>query len=107
MSFLQINPDSAKGFKWRGEAKALLGLWEEAAKDLHVASRLDYDEEIAAVLKKVMGCSAQSAFSRFLEVAMPHVRSGSKLTERAARLLVIRWSRTFINSNNTEKSTSG
>ncbi|KAJ7537320.1 hypothetical protein O6H91_11G001300 [Diphasiastrum complanatum] len=50
---IKINPDSAKGYKWRGEAKALLGLWEEAAKDLHLASRLDYDEEIAAVLKKV------------------------------------------------------
>eukprot|EP00246_Nothoceros_aenigmaticus_P014617 TRINITY_DN56_c0_g1_i4.p1 TRINITY_DN56_c0_g1~~TRINITY_DN56_c0_g1_i4.p1 ORF type:complete len:390 (-),score=89.19 TRINITY_DN56_c0_g1_i4:774-1943(-) len=50
---IKINPDSAKGFKWRGEAKALLGLWEEAAKDLHVASSLDFDDEIAAVLKKV------------------------------------------------------
>lgn len=31
----------------------MLGLWEEAATDLHVASRLDHDEEIALVLKKV------------------------------------------------------
>ncbi|EFJ25294.1 hypothetical protein SELMODRAFT_99680 [Selaginella moellendorffii] len=50
---LKLNPDSARGYKWRGEAKALLGQWEEAAKDLHVASKLDYDEEIAAMLKKV------------------------------------------------------
>ncbi|KAG6553533.1 hypothetical protein Mapa_004446 [Marchantia paleacea] len=50
---IKINPDSAKGYKWRGEAKALLGKWEEAAKDLHVASKLDYDEEIGAILKKV------------------------------------------------------
>jgi suppressor of tumorigenicity protein 13 len=50
---LKINPDLAKGYKWRGEANALLGEWEESAKDLHLASRLDYDEEIAAVLKKV------------------------------------------------------
>lgn len=34
-------------------AKAMLGQWEEAAKDLHVASKLDYDEEIRSVLKKV------------------------------------------------------
>lgn len=34
-------------------ARALLGQWEEAAKDLHLASKLDYDEEISAVLKKV------------------------------------------------------
>ena len=49
----QINPDSAKGYKSRGIARAMLGQWEEAAKDLHTASKLDYDEEINAVLKKV------------------------------------------------------
>ncbi|CBI28504.3 unnamed protein product, partial [Vitis vinifera] len=48
-----INPDSAKGYKSRGIARAMLGQWEEAAKDLHLASKLDYDEEISAVLKKV------------------------------------------------------
>lgn len=40
----------------------MLGHWEEAAKDLHLASKLDYDEEIGAVLKKVVfifvGCHA-------------------------------------------------
>ncbi|KAJ8555649.1 hypothetical protein K7X08_013145 [Anisodus acutangulus] len=50
---LEINPDSAKGYKTRGVARAMLGQWEAAAKDLHLASRLDYDEEISAVLKKV------------------------------------------------------
>lgn len=49
----QINPDSAKGYKSRGIARSMLGQWEEAAKDLHLASKLDYDEEISAVLKKV------------------------------------------------------
>ncbi|KAF7810145.1 FAM10 family protein [Senna tora] len=50
---LEINPDSAKGYKSRGIARSMLGQWEEAAKDLHLASKLDYDEEINAVLKKV------------------------------------------------------
>ncbi|KAL5545121.1 hypothetical protein UlMin_008905 [Ulmus minor] len=50
---LEINPDSAKGYKIRGMAKAILGQWEEAASDLHVASNLDFDEEIGLVLKKV------------------------------------------------------
>lgn len=49
----QINPDSARAYKSRGEAKALLGQWEGAAKDLRLAARLDYDEETAAFLKKV------------------------------------------------------
>ncbi|KAH9777416.1 FAM10 family protein [Citrus sinensis] len=50
---LEINPDSAKGYKTRGMAHAMLGHWEEAVHDLHVASKIDFDEEIAAVLKKV------------------------------------------------------
>ncbi|KAK7358113.1 hypothetical protein VNO77_00034 [Canavalia gladiata] len=50
---LKINPDSAKGYKIRGMSRAMLGLWEEAATDLHLASKLDYDEEIAMALKKV------------------------------------------------------
>uniref|UniRef100_A0A2P2JYY9 Uncharacterized protein MANES_06G004100 n=1 Tax=Rhizophora mucronata TaxID=61149 RepID=A0A2P2JYY9_RHIMU len=52
---LQINPDSAKGYKARGIARAMLGQWEEAANDLHVASKLDHDEEIGLALKKVIG----------------------------------------------------
>ncbi|GFP88461.1 tpr repeat-containing thioredoxin tdx [Phtheirospermum japonicum] len=50
---LQINPDSAKGYKARGMARAMLGLWEEAVSDLRVASKCDFDEEIGSVLKKV------------------------------------------------------
>lgn len=51
---VKINPDSAKGFKVRGMAQAMLGQWEEAARDLRVASKLDYDEEIGVALKKVL-----------------------------------------------------
>uniref|UniRef100_A0A0E0M0Z7 Thioredoxin domain-containing protein n=1 Tax=Oryza punctata TaxID=4537 RepID=A0A0E0M0Z7_ORYPU len=50
---LKINPDSAKGYKSRGMAKAMLGKWEEAAQDLRMAAKLDYDEEIGAELRKV------------------------------------------------------
>jgi suppressor of tumorigenicity protein 13 len=34
-------------------ARAILGQWEQAATDLHEASKLDYDDEIGLVLKKV------------------------------------------------------
>ncbi|KAI5382440.1 TPR repeat-containing thioredoxin TDX [Lathyrus oleraceus] len=50
---LKINPDSAKGYKIRGLSRAMLGLWREALSDLHVASKIDYDEEIGVALKKV------------------------------------------------------
>ncbi|KAL5708070.1 hypothetical protein ACHQM5_018905 [Ranunculus cassubicifolius] len=49
---LEVNPDSGKGYKSRGMAGLCLH-WEEAAKVLHVASTIDYDEDICAVLKKV------------------------------------------------------
>lgn len=60
----QINPDSAKGYKSRGIARSMLGQWEEAAKDLHLASKLDYDEEINAVLKKVNSLSLLLYFGK-------------------------------------------
>ncbi|KAD4584076.1 hypothetical protein E3N88_21677 [Mikania micrantha] len=50
---LQINADSAKGYKMRGLARAMLGLWEDAACDLGLASNLDHDEEIGSTLKKI------------------------------------------------------
>ncbi|KAL8233191.1 hypothetical protein R6Q57_002969 [Mikania cordata] len=50
---LQINADSAKGYKMRGLARAMLGLWEDAARDLGLASNLDHDEEIGSTLKKI------------------------------------------------------
>ncbi|XP_035546473.1 TPR repeat-containing thioredoxin TDX-like [Juglans regia] len=58
---LEINPDSAKGYKVRGMARAMFGQWEEAAKDLLPASKLDYDEEIGLVLKKVKDLVEPSA----------------------------------------------
>lgn len=50
----QINPDSGKGYKFHGLARAMFGQCEEgqeAAKDLHVTLKLDYDEEINVVLE--------------------------------------------------------
>jgi hypothetical protein len=35
-------------------ANAMLGKWEDAARDLHLAAKLDFDEEIGAELKKVI-----------------------------------------------------
>lgn len=50
---IQINPDSAQTYKWRGKAHRLLGRWEEAASDLALACKLDYDEDASAMLKEV------------------------------------------------------
>ncbi|XP_060047560.1 hsc70-interacting protein-like [Erinaceus europaeus] len=45
---IEINPDSAQPYKWRG-----LGHWEEAAHDLALACKLDYDDDASAMLKEV------------------------------------------------------
>ncbi|KAK2833766.1 hypothetical protein Q5P01_017655 [Channa striata] len=50
---ISINPDSAQPYKWRGKALRLLGHWEEAARDLATACKLDYDEDASAMLKEV------------------------------------------------------
>uniref|UniRef100_A0A8I3MV25 Hsp70-interacting protein N-terminal domain-containing protein n=2 Tax=Canis lupus familiaris TaxID=9615 RepID=A0A8I3MV25_CANLF len=46
---IEINPDSAQPYKWRGKAHRLLGHWEEAAHDLALACKLDYDEDASAM----------------------------------------------------------
>ncbi|KAK5885339.1 hypothetical protein CesoFtcFv8_019058 [Champsocephalus esox] len=50
---ISINPDSAQPYKWRGKAHRLLGHWEEAARDLATACKLDYDDDASALLKEV------------------------------------------------------
>ncbi|XP_032209666.1 putative protein FAM10A5 [Mustela erminea] len=50
---IEINPDSAQPYKWCGKAHRLLGHWEEAANDLALAYKLDYDEDVSAMLKEV------------------------------------------------------
>lgn len=50
---LKMNPDSAAAFKFRGRAHRLLGNWEDAAKDLRQACKLDYDDETDEWLKEV------------------------------------------------------
>ncbi|CAD7693474.1 unnamed protein product [Nyctereutes procyonoides] len=50
---IEINPDSAQAYKWRRKAHRLLGHWEEAAHDLALACKLDYDEDAGAMLKEV------------------------------------------------------
>ncbi|XP_060921748.1 hsc70-interacting protein isoform X1 [Labrus bergylta] len=50
---ISINPDSAQPYKWRGTAHRLLGHWEDAARDLATACKLDYDEDASTLLKEV------------------------------------------------------
>jgi len=42
---LEINPDSAKGYKIRGRAYKKLGMWCEAHSDLQTGLKLDFDDD--------------------------------------------------------------
>uniref|UniRef100_A0A2K5D0N8 STI1 domain-containing protein n=1 Tax=Aotus nancymaae TaxID=37293 RepID=A0A2K5D0N8_AOTNA len=61
---IEINPDSAQPYKWRGKAHRLLGHWEEAAHDLALACKLDYDEDGSAMLKEVQPRAQKTAGHR-------------------------------------------
>ncbi|SPP78162.1 blast:Hsc70-interacting protein 2 [Drosophila guanche] len=50
---LELNCDSAAAHKFRGRAHRLLGQFEEAAKDLRQACKLDFDEETDEWLREV------------------------------------------------------
>lgn len=50
---LVINPDSATAYKFRGRAHRLLGLWEDAARDLRDACKIDFDEQADEWLREV------------------------------------------------------
>lgn len=50
---LECNCDSAAAYKYRGRAHRLLGHWEEAAKDLRQACKIDFDEEADEWLREV------------------------------------------------------
>ena len=50
---LEINPDSAAAYKFRGRAHRLLGNFVKAAEDLRNACKIDFDEQADEWLKEV------------------------------------------------------
>lgn len=50
---LELNPDSAAAHKFRGRANYLLGKFEEAANDLRLACKFDFDEQADEWLREV------------------------------------------------------
>ena len=50
---IELNPDSAPAYKFRGRAHRLLGHFLEAAKDLRQACKIDFDDQADEWLKEV------------------------------------------------------
>ncbi|KAF5292604.1 hypothetical protein FQA39_LY13937 [Lamprigera yunnana] len=80
---LELNPDSATGYKYRGRAHRLVAEWEEAAKDLRQACIIDFDEDIDDWLKEVTP-NAQKIVQHKLKQERKRVEKEQK--ERAERI---------------------
>uniref|UniRef100_A0A0X3PSS8 Hsc70-interacting protein n=1 Tax=Schistocephalus solidus TaxID=70667 RepID=A0A0X3PSS8_SCHSO len=50
---IELNPDSALPYKWRGLANKLLGNWELAYLDLQTSLKLDYTDDANAAIKEL------------------------------------------------------
>merc|ERR1719510_2890123 len=50
---IEINPDNAAAHKYRGRAHRLLGNFLEAAKDLRLACKIDFDDQADEWLREV------------------------------------------------------
>jgi len=50
---LWINQDSAAAYKALGKAQKLLGKWDEATRNFETAQRLDYDGNIAELIREI------------------------------------------------------
>jgi len=84
---IELNPDNALAYKYRGRAWRLLGSWENAAKDLAMACKLDYDDEANEWLREV-----QPNAKKLIEHRRKYdrKREEKELKERLARAQKIR-----------------
>uniref|UniRef100_A0A8D2D1C1 STI1 domain-containing protein n=1 Tax=Sciurus vulgaris TaxID=55149 RepID=A0A8D2D1C1_SCIVU len=82
---IEINPDSAQPYKWRGKVHRLLGHWEEAAHDLALACKLDYGDDASAMLKEVQPRAQRIAEHRRKYERKQRVKKAREEHERAQR----------------------
>ena len=43
---IELNPDNASAYKFRGRSHRLLGNFKDAASDLRTACKIDFDEQV-------------------------------------------------------------
>lgn len=65
---IEINPDNAAAHKYRGRAYRLLGNFLEAAKDLRLACKIDFDEQADEWLREVTPNVSQSLLYLFFKI---------------------------------------
>lgn len=80
---LELNCDSAAAYKFRGRAHRLLGNWEDSAKDLRQACKIDFDEEADEWLREVTPNAKKIEAHR---VKQERKKAEKKLRERQERV---------------------
>lgn len=60
---IELNPDNAAAHKFRGRAYHLLGKFEEAANDLRLACKLDFDEQADEWLRETTPNVSTASFA--------------------------------------------
>jgi suppressor of tumorigenicity protein 13 len=90
---LELNPDSAPSYKFRGLAYKLLGDWEKSFADLTVSNRIDFSEDTYAAMKEVEGKAkkilehkrkyARKAEEKEIRQRMRRVKKAREAYERA------------------------
>uniref|UniRef100_A0A8C9HIM3 STI1 domain-containing protein n=1 Tax=Piliocolobus tephrosceles TaxID=591936 RepID=A0A8C9HIM3_9PRIM len=81
---IEINPDSAQPCKWRGKAHSLLGHWEEAAHDLALVCKLDYDEDVSKIAEHRRKCK-QKCEEQEIKERIERVKKAREEHERDQR----------------------
>uniref|UniRef100_A0A8C5W5G6 STI1 domain-containing protein n=1 Tax=Microcebus murinus TaxID=30608 RepID=A0A8C5W5G6_MICMU len=82
---IEINPDSAQPYKWRGKAHRLLGHWEEAAHDLALACKLDYDEDVIQPRAEKIAEHGRKYEQKQIKERIERVKKAREEHERAQR----------------------
>ncbi|GMS89511.1 hypothetical protein PENTCL1PPCAC_11686, partial [Pristionchus entomophagus] len=80
---IELNADSANGYKWRGKGHRLLGHWVEAYTDFATALKIDYDDNVNEWMKEIESNAMKlKEYNRAVE----RQREEKELAERKERL---------------------
>merc|ERR1711973_85795 len=92
---IELNPDNAAAYKWRGRAYMFLGKFAEASKDLATACKIDFDEAADEWLKEVKpnakklqdheNKKKRKAAEKELKERQERVRKAREAQEKAAK----------------------
>ena len=104
---LELNPDSAKALKVRGKLRHLhLGDWHGALQDLNLAQTIDFDPDVAQVLKELTELRKQEELNQAQE-RIQQEETKRKKAEAIKKAQQEAKREQETNSTSTSRSTTG